>query len=51
MDKELLFHFFECYFHQDWRDDYLSSFDALNDFFVNLSQNVRLNLNKHLSIC
>ncbi|WP_163392567.1 contact-dependent growth inhibition system immunity protein [Enterovibrio norvegicus] len=32
MNRELLFHFFECYFHQDWRDDYSSSFEALRDF-------------------
>lgn len=32
MDSEPLSYFFECYFHQDWRDDYSSSFDVLLDF-------------------
>lgn len=32
MKSEPLFYFFECYFHQDWRDEYSSSFDVLYDF-------------------
>ena len=25
-------HFFDAYFHQDWREDYKSSIDAVRDF-------------------
>ena len=31
MDDELKY-FFESYFHQDWRDEYNNSFEALEDF-------------------
>lgn len=30
--SEILEYFFDAYFHQDWRDDYESSLDAVADF-------------------
>ncbi len=30
--SEILEYFFDAYFHQDWRDDYGSSFQAVEDF-------------------
>ncbi|BFM08574.1 contact-dependent growth inhibition system immunity protein [Halioxenophilus aromaticivorans] len=30
--SEVLDYFFDAYFHQDWRDDYGSSFEAAEDF-------------------
>ncbi len=30
--NKIVKHFFDAYFHQDWREDYKSSFDAVRDF-------------------
>ncbi len=30
--SEIFEYFFDAYFHQDWRDDYGSSFEAIEDF-------------------
>ncbi len=30
--NEIFEYFFDAYFHQDWRDDYGSSFEAVEDF-------------------
>lgn len=30
--SDVLKYFFESYFHQDWRDEYSNSFEALEDF-------------------
>jgi hypothetical protein len=30
--NESIEHFFNAYFHQDWREDYDSTFDAVKDF-------------------
>jgi len=30
--SEILGYFFEAYFHQDWRDDYVSSLDVVKAF-------------------
>jgi hypothetical protein len=30
--SDILVYFFEAYFHQDWRDDYASSLDAVRAF-------------------
>ncbi|PCM44855.1 contact-dependent growth inhibition system immunity protein [Marinobacter sp. ANT_B65] len=30
--SEILEYFFDAYFHQDWREDYASSFKAVEDF-------------------
>jgi len=35
MNKEVLIEFFECYFHQDWREEHKSSIDAVRDFCRN----------------
>lgn len=30
--REIFEYFFDAYFHQDWRDDYRSSLEAVEDF-------------------
>tara|TARA_R110002094_G_scaffold191809_4_gene166173 strand:- start:817 stop:1089 length:273 start_codon:yes stop_codon:yes gene_type:complete len=30
--NEIFEYFFEAYFHQDWRDDYASSLEAVEDY-------------------
>ena len=42
--NEILVYFFEAYFHQDWRDDYSTSLDAVKAFSMDEPMETKLKL-------
>jgi hypothetical protein len=44
MENEILKYFFKAYFHQDWRSDYSSSFDAVQNFIEHEAAETRKEL-------
>lgn len=47
--NEILLYFFEAYFHQDWRDDYATSLDAVKAFSVDEPMDTKMKLKNALS--